>query len=61
MPGILLFKNLRTLLFVKQSGDARKQEIRITEDGDTLKSLGKEKKVLHLIFPFTILGFKRLH
>ncbi len=63
MSGILLSKNLLTLLFyVKQLGDARKQEIHITEDGDTLKIIGgKRKKVLHLIFLFTILGFKRLH
>ncbi len=45
MPGILLSKNLLTLLFyVKQSGDVRKQEIRIAEDGDTLKIIGEREK-----------------
>ena len=50
MPGILLSKNLLTLLYIKQSGDVRKQEIRIAEDGDTLKVIGEREKVLHLIF-----------
>ena len=50
MSGILLSKNLLTLLLCKAIRDARKQEIHITEDGDTLKIIGEREKVLHLIF-----------
>ena len=48
---IAIQKSPDSSFYVKQSGDARKQELRIAEDGDTLKLLGKGKKVLHLIFP----------
>ena len=57
---IIVQKSPDSSFYIKQSGDVRKQEIRIAEDGDTLKVIGKEKKVLHLIFLFTILDFKRL-
>ena len=61
MPGILLSKNLLTSFYIKQSGDVRKQEIRIAEDGDTLKVIGEREKGASFDFSFTILGFKRLN
>ena len=44
MRGYCYPKSPDSSFYVKQSGDARKQEIRITEDGDTLKIIGKEKR-----------------
>ncbi len=58
---IVVQKSPDASFYVKQTGDVSKQEIRITEDGDTLKVIGERKKMFRLIFPFTISDFKRLH
>ena len=41
---IVVQKSPDASFYVKQLGDARKQEIRITEDGDTLKIIGEREK-----------------
>lgn len=49
---IAIQKSSDSSFYVKQSGDARKQEIRITEDGDTLKIIGEREKDASFDFSF---------
>ncbi|MCW1940124.1 DUF4097 domain-containing protein [Bacillus anthracis] len=49
---IAIQKSPDSSFYVKQSGDARKQEIRITEDGDTLKIIGEREKDASFDFSF---------
>ncbi|MFJ8454096.1 DUF4097 family beta strand repeat-containing protein [Bacillus paramycoides] len=44
--------------YVKQSGDLRKQEIRIAEDGDTLKIKGEIEKGVSFDFSFFTFNFQ---
>ena len=61
MRGYYCPKSPDSSFYIKQSGDVRKQEIRIAEDGDTLKVIGEREKGASFDFSFTILGFKRLN
>ncbi|MFJ1103753.1 DUF4097 family beta strand repeat-containing protein [Bacillus sp. RA(2023)] len=49
---IVVRKSPDSSFYVKQSGDARKQEIRIAEDGDTLKIIGEREKGASFDFSF---------
>ncbi|MGK3612281.1 DUF4097 family beta strand repeat-containing protein [Bacillus cereus] len=49
---IAIQKSPDASFYVKQSGDARKQELRIAEDGDTLKIIGKREKGASFDFSF---------
>ena len=49
---IAIQKSPDSSFYVKQSGDARKQELRIAEDGDTLKIIGKREKSASFDFSF---------
>lgn len=49
---IVVQKSPDSSFYVKQSGDARKQEIRIAEDGDTLKIIGEREKGASFDFSF---------
>ncbi|MGG3403615.1 GNAT family acetyltransferase [Bacillus cereus] len=49
---IVVQKSPDASFYVKQLGDARKQEIHITEDGDTLKIIGEREKGASFDFSF---------
>lgn len=49
---IIVQKSPDSSFYVKQSGDVRKQEIRIAEDGDTLKIIGEREKGASFDFSF---------
>ncbi|WP_192797604.1 MULTISPECIES: DUF4097 family beta strand repeat-containing protein [unclassified Bacillus (in: firmicutes)] len=53
---IVVQKSPDSSFYVKQSGDVRKQEIRIAEDGDTLKIIGEREKGAS--FDFSFYNFK---
>ncbi|MCU5377777.1 DUF4097 domain-containing protein [Bacillus cereus] len=53
---IVVQKSPDSSFYVKQSGDVRKQEILITEDGDTLKIIGEREKGAS--FDFSFYNFK---
>lgn len=53
---IVVQKSPDSSFYVKQSGDLRKQEILITEDGDTLKIIGEREKGAS--FDFSFYNFK---
>ncbi|PFV71090.1 GNAT family acetyltransferase [Bacillus sp. AFS059628] len=49
---IIVQKSPDSSFYIKQSGDVRKQEIRIAEDGDTLKVIGEREKGASFDFSF---------
>ncbi|WP_434164313.1 DUF4097 family beta strand repeat-containing protein [Bacillus thuringiensis] len=49
---IVVQKSPDSSFYVKQTGDARKQKIRIVEDGDTLKIVGEREKGASFDFSF---------
>ncbi|MGN7895436.1 DUF4097 family beta strand repeat-containing protein [Bacillus sp. 22475] len=49
---IVVQKSPDSSFYVKQTGDARKQKIRIAEDGDTLKIVGEREKGASFDFSF---------
>ncbi|MEM5604699.1 DUF4097 family beta strand repeat-containing protein [Bacillus cereus] len=49
---IVVQKSPDSSFYVKQSGDTRKQEVRIAEDGDTLKIIGEREKGASFDFSF---------
>ncbi|MBY7121640.1 DUF4097 family beta strand repeat protein [Bacillus sp. 16GRE42] len=53
---IVVQKSPDSSFYVKQSGDVRKQEVLITEDGDTLKIIGEREKGAS--FDFSFYNFK---
>lgn len=53
---IVVQKSPNSSFYVKQSGDVRKQEVLITEDGDTLKIIGEREK--GAAFDFSFYNFK---
>ncbi|PGE16791.1 GNAT family acetyltransferase [Bacillus toyonensis] len=55
---IVVQKSPDASFYVKQTGDVSKQEIRITEDGDTLKVIGERKKDVSFDFSFYNFGFQ---
>ncbi len=58
---IVVQKSPDASFYVKQSGDARKQEIRITEDGDTLKIIGEREKDASFDFSFYDFRFQNVY
>ncbi|MGE6365027.1 DUF4097 family beta strand repeat-containing protein [Bacillus paramycoides] len=55
---IVVRKSPDSSFYVKQSGDLRKQEIRIAEDGDTLKIKGEIEKGVSFDFSFFTFNFQ---
>ncbi|RKF46532.1 GNAT family acetyltransferase [Bacillus wiedmannii] len=55
---IVVQKSPDSSFYVKQSGDVRKQEIRIDEDGDTLKIIGEREKGASFDFSFYDFSFQ---
>ncbi|WP_439873830.1 DUF4097 family beta strand repeat-containing protein [Bacillus mycoides] len=55
---IIVQKSPDSTFYVKQSGDLRKQEIRIAEDGDTLKIKGEIEKGVSFDFSFFTFNFQ---
>ncbi|MED2039014.1 DUF4097 family beta strand repeat-containing protein [Bacillus wiedmannii] len=53
---IVVQKSPDSSFYVKQSGDVRKHEVRIAEDGDTLKIIGEREKGAS--FDFSFYNFK---
>ncbi|MDM5234679.1 DUF4097 family beta strand repeat-containing protein [Bacillus cereus] len=55
---VIIQKSPDSSFYVKQSGDIRKQEIRIAEDGDRLKIIGGREKGVSFDFSFYNFGFQ---
>ncbi|QWJ04768.1 DUF4097 family beta strand repeat-containing protein [Bacillus mycoides] len=55
---IVVQKSPDSSFYVKQKGDVSKQEIRIAEDGDTLKIIGEIEKGVSFDFSFYNFGFQ---
>ncbi|HHT7190224.1 TPA: DUF4097 family beta strand repeat-containing protein [Bacillus cereus] len=55
---VIVRKSPDSSFYVKQTGDLSKQELRITEDGDTLKIIGEIEKGVSFDFSFYNFGFQ---